>query len=272
MKLFDLLAMLDPDVEPSTCKIHLAVWSGVHDPLDVYLAGKFDTWQSGQTQRNFERPHIVSLIQMSNRHRWLFAGVHDTHGWKPVDGPARVRFHYETTRRPQPDSLNGRLIVHFERTGRQSYLRAENWTEAFTVAEIRPEPLVIAEFPGYTSCLLTKRHLDIIVSQSVPSWRAALENVAGIYVIADSKTGKLYVGSAIGAGGIWSRWCAYSRNGHGGNKELRAILHQEGPDYAANFQFGVLEIAGTQADDVIARESFWKSLLLTRQPHGMNAN
>ena len=129
------------------------------------------------------------------------------------------------------------------------------------------------EFPGYSWVMLTKQRLDVVVEQQVASWKAALANVAGVYVIADRASGKLYVGSATGDEGIWSRWCAYSQTGHGGNRELRRLLRDKGIAYAENFQFGVLEIADTHAsdDDVLQRESRWKELLLTRD-HGYNAN
>ena len=132
----------------------------------------------------------------------------------------------------------------------------------------------VSDFRGYSWSLLTKSDLDIVVRQAVPSWRAALSSVAGIYVISDTATGKLYVGSATAGEGIWSRWCAYSTSGHGGNVELKALLDREGPGYANNFQFGVLEIADTHSsqDDVLKREAYWKQLLLSRTPHGYNAN
>lgn len=42
-------------------------------------------------------------------------------------------------------------------------------------------------------------------------------DVAGVYLITDSSTGKMYVGSTTVQGGIRGRWCACSDNGHGGN-------------------------------------------------------
>ena len=44
------------------CKIHLAVWNGFDNPLDLYIDGKFKEWEEGQTKRNFERKYILSLI------------------------------------------------------------------------------------------------------------------------------------------------------------------------------------------------------------------
>lgn len=273
MQLFQLLAALDRDLAPEHCKIHLACWNGYADPLDVYLAGSFDSWQEEQNQKNFERPLVLSLIQFRGSDRWLFAGTHDSNGCKP--DPARPGcFRYDLCRRPRTDELDGRLIVSFKRRGRASYLLADHWVGDLTVAEILPEKLRVAEFPGYSKVTLSKQHLDIIVRQQIPSWKAALSAVAGVYVIADRSNGKLYVGSANAGEGIWGRWCAYSATGHGGNVELKLLLAAAGAEYADNFQFSILEIADTHAsrDDVLVRESHWKDVLLSRTPHGYNAN
>ena len=272
MLLFQILQLLDAQIAPEQCKVHLAVWNGKEDPLDVYLEGRFDEWQSWQSRRNFDRPFVVSLIALPQDNSWLFAGAHNSESceWLEAHGMHR----YRLSRRLGPNELDGRLIVRFERPGRQSYLLGENWSQAIGVAEIRPERIRVAEFPGFSSALITKQHLDIVVKQAIESWRSALANVAGVYVIADRRTGKLYVGSATSGEGIWNRLCAYSATGHGGNSELKSLLEREGDSYAANFQFGVLEIAGTHAniDDVLRREAHWKDLLLTRVPHGYNAN
>ena len=152
-------------------------------------------------------------------------------------------------------------------------MNAERWADSLEVCSIREEPLRVAEFPGYPRTLIDRAELDLIVAQGIPSWRSALSAVAGVYVIADKTTGELYVGSATGEGGIWSRWCSYAQTGHGGNVELSQLLEEKGSDYANNFQFGVLEIVDTNAstEEVLAREKRWKDLLLTRE-FGYNAN
>jgi len=269
VRLFQLLQALDPAIAPEMCKVHLAVWNGQQNPLDVYLAGDFDEWQSWQGRRNFERALVVSLIQLPQADRWLFAGVHDSLGFVECEGG----YQYTLVRRRGLDEFDGRLKVSFKRTGRQSYLLGENWADALDVAEIMPDRLRVSEFRGYSWAMLTKQKLDIVVQQSVDSWRAALSAVSGVYVIADRQTGKLYVGSATAGEGIWSRWCAYSRTGHGGNLELVALLEREGREYAEHFQFGVLETADLRAstEDILARESYWKELLQSRA-HGYNSN
>ena len=271
MELFQTLMMLAPEITPEKCKIHLAGWNGTDDPLDVYVAGEFEDWQSWQTKKNFEREYVISLIALPQANQWLFAGAYESHGCKQIDGSAPHR--YNLHRLTSTDKLNGRLIIEYERDGRNAYRNAENCAASMRVAEIRPERLSIAEFPGYTQTMLTKRQLDTIVKQQHVSWKSALASVAGVYVIADRLTGKLYVGSAAGEEGIWGRWCAYARTGHGDNAELRSLLSLEGIDYAANFQYGILETSDSRATkiEILARESHWKQLLSTR-PYGYNAN
>jgi hypothetical protein len=270
MQLFQMLQLLDAEVKPEHCKIHLASWNGEDDPYDVYLEGRFDEWQALQNKKNFERQLVVSLIALARPSQWLFAGVHDAQGCE-AQGDGIV---YRLRRRPGPNELDGRLIVRFERPGRQAYLLGEEWARSIEVAEILAERRRTSEFPGVRRPVLTKKGLDVIVKEGTESWRSALRSVAGVYVIADRRNGKLYVGSATGEGGIWDRWTAYSETGHGDNKELKDLLAQEGHAYADNFQFGVLETADTHAtaDDITERESYWKRLLDTRVPHGYNAN
>ena len=79
MLLFDFLRAQDPAVAPGISKVHLACWNKVEEPLDVYLRGDFDRWQSWQSKPNFERPFVVSLIDLPEAHRWLFVGVYTSH-------------------------------------------------------------------------------------------------------------------------------------------------------------------------------------------------
>lgn len=169
--------------------------------------------------------------------------------------------------------LTGRLVIDFVRSGRQSYLVAEKWAEALIVRQLLEEPLSIAEFPGFKTVNLSWDELRVIVAQALPSWRAALSSVAGVYLITDTRSGGLYVGSATGQGGLWQRWCTYADNGHGGNAELRRLLSEEGPERQRAFRYAILEIADTHAstEEVLRRESHWKTILLSRQK-GLNSN
>lgn len=277
MHVFDMVRLLVPELEPNKTKIHLAGWNGIQDPLDEFLAGRFEEWQRWQTQRNFERPFVLSLIKLAARDRWLFAGLHKVLGpcvlgADPLDGSKQC-WRYPTEDVPAASGLTGRLVAQFTRPGRQSYLVAENWLDQITLAEVYPRRLSIGEFPGFRSVDLTFDELRLVVGQGLESWRSALSNVAGVYLISDGGSGRLYVGSASGAGGIWQRWSDYAASGHGGNIELRTLVNGSSLDRARSFRFSVLEIADvhTGEPDVLTREAHWKRVLCSRE-HGLNGN
>ena len=103
-------------------------------------------------------------------------------------------------------------------------------------------------------------------------WRARLQAVGGVYLILAETTGDLYVGSASGEGGIWSRWREYAHTGHGGNGLLRDLIRQD-KAYPANFRFSVLQILPKTIarDEIIRREAIYKQQLGTRA-RGLNLN
>jgi hypothetical protein len=147
--------------------------------------------------------------------------------------------------------------------------------EKFVVQEVLREPYSGRSFPGYDEIDLSFEELEVLVRNNRPDWRISLENTKGIYLITDTNTGRRYVGSAYGDQGIWSRWCAYSENGHGGNVELRQLARD--PDLAycrAHFRFALLEhrLNSTPEDVILARETHWKRILLTRGEQGLNRN
>ncbi|MBC8031897.1 MAG: GIY-YIG nuclease family protein [Pyrinomonadaceae bacterium] len=266
MRVTDLLVLLDSEVVPDKTKVHLASWNGREDPLKEYLSGTFSEWQCWQTRRNFERRFVLSLIALPETDHWLFAGVFMSQGCERPEG--RDCYHYNLHALASCSELSGRLVAHFKRTGRQSYLDANNWVEQIVLAHIRPKRMTIAQFPGFKAVDLAKSELDVIVKQNLESWRTALSSVAGVYLISDTMSGELYVGSATGEGGIWQRWCQYAV-GHGENVELKALFEEHGPQRGSAFRFSILEIADTHAsiDEIRKRERHWKRILLSRS-HG----
>jgi GIY-YIG catalytic domain-containing protein len=270
VKLFDLLRASGVIVQESDCKIHCAPIST--SALEEFFAGLFESTQREQNQRNFQRPHVLALIQLpESRSHWLFAGIYDVHEVAP-DLERGHGFLYDTTERADARPLVGRVIVDFKK-GRASYLRGENCAGDLQVLEVRRERLATADFPGFKSVRLPLPSLRTLMRQAIPSWRTPLMSVSGVYVIADSTSGKLYVGSAVGEGGLWSRWAAYCKNGHGGNKELRALLKKKGSQHSDKFVISVLEVCDPNAtqEEILGRESHWKDVLLTRR-FGLNAN
>jgi hypothetical protein len=271
MRVFDFLSIQNSEVIPERSKVHLATSNGFENPLDVYFAGKFNEWQQWQSKKNFERDFVVSLIALPAWNEWLLAGVYRSIGSKWIESESL--YQYQLVAMPEFEELSGRLVAGFARSGRQPYLNAEIWADNIQISEFLREKLSIGEFPGYRKVDLSRSELEIVINQSLESWRTALSNVAGIYLISDTESGELYVGSASGEGGIWQRWSAYVATGHGGNVELRKLLLDHGQERAQKFRYSVLEITDVHMseEDVLSRESHWKNVLMSRT-HGLNAN
>lgn len=271
MRIFDLLAIQSSEVSPDISKVHLATSDGPNNPLHLYFADKFNEWQQWQSKKNFERQFVVSLIAMPESNQWLLAGVYRSCGCEWIE--SKEMYQYQLRALPEYAEVSGRLVAEFVRRGRQSYLNAENWTEKIILSQFHRKKLSIGRFPGYRMVNLSRLELETVVSNSLESWRTALSSVAGIYLIADTVSGQLYVGSASGEGGIWQRWSNYVATGHGGNVALRALMGKHGRDRVRSFCYSVLEIADIHMskDDVLVREGYWKKILLSHA-HGLNAN
>lgn len=269
LKLCDLLKLAAVDL--GGFKIHLATgWP--NPPLIAYFDGKFKEWQEYQNRRNFKCDSVVSLIHLHSD-KWLFVGVWRIDAVKPMTNSEKSWFEYSTTEVPGLEHLSGRVIVRFARSFRASYLHGRRYADQLVVAQLLEERMSMADFPGYSSVLLSFDQLRHIVGRNLEAWRAALKSVAGIYLIADVSCGKLYVGSAYGTEGIWGRWRAYVGSHHGNNRDLRELMDKLGTAHAKNFQFSILEICDVMEtkEQVLARETHWKKALQSRE-FGYNAN
>lgn len=275
IKLVDVINLCGVTLEDF--KIHFATICKSdpdNPPLDAFYSGEFKEWQEGQTRQNFQCQQIVSLIHLDERDRWLFAGVFRVCGNPQLYKQGKeVWYQYSTKEVNGLESLTGRAIVKFAKPFRACYLLGEKYINELLVAELREDRMSINEFPGHKEALLSYDLLRTVVRKADPSWKSALSNVSGIYLITDTHTGKHYVGKASGGEGIWQRWIAYAKNGHGGNKELRDVLQSKGEDYVKHFQYSILEVFGLDAskDYACARETHWKNALQSRE-FGYNIN
>jgi len=276
IRLIDLLT--SQGIRLSNYKVHLATnpgpqWQCPESPMDAFWDGdsSFQDWQEGQNNKNFGCKLILSLIQVQDGgDRWLFAGVWEVLGVRKAINPP---FRYRTKLLPGQGDLVGRIIVRYKRSFRNSYTWGETICDKLEVIEVRESRYALRKFPGYNSVVVSNQELKRIVTSVEPSWHSALSHVKGIYLITDRINGKLYVGSATGSGGLWERWCAYAKNGHGQNVELKQLLRSKGDAHAANFQYSILEIADAHAteEQIQQREIHWKAVLLSRE-FGYNSN
>lgn len=252
-------------------KVHFARYNQENQPLDVFTKDRQE-WQGWQEYRpardDFNRPLIFSLASFYHEPAtWLFGGI-----FKVL---ARHSDRYEVELSDIGAGFVGRLKLRSPYNSRPVRVNMEDQYEKFEIVEILRETYTGRPFPGYEDIDLSFEEIETIVRNTRPDWKAALQSVKGIYLITDKLTGKRYVGSAYGEGGVWSRWCEYVSSGHGGNAELLKLVTTPELKYCrANFRFALLEHRSFRMDDetVRKRETFWKQLLLTRGAEGLNRN
>lgn len=117
-----ILGSFFPGFDSKHTKIHLASHSGDSDPLDVYLDGDFDDWQSWRTKRNFEAKYLISVIQLPDPKKWLFVGAYDSLKAIPIDEPkTKCKFRYSYRRMEEFKEIEGRLVISYHRTDRSPY-------------------------------------------------------------------------------------------------------------------------------------------------------
>lgn len=277
IKVEQILKLTETDLRKY--KLHLACYNGSVQPLNEYLESwdKWVGWNAWRGNKNdFNREYIFSLIQFYHEpNKWLFGGIFKI--IKRFHDYEHTEVGYELELVDLHKELIGRLVIDFYRyqgmRGRAFLL--EGYYKDFVVSEVLKRPFDGRRFPGYENINIDFPELENVFRHQKNDWKAALENVKGIYVIVDKSNGKKYVGSAYGDFGIWSRWAVYVNTGHGFNDELTKIISECGIGYARqNFRLSLLEYRSMKVDDsiIIGRETFWKEVLLTRGQFGYNKN
>src|SRR5258708_7105114 len=127
-------------------KIHLATGKNP-TPFEAFVVGTFKEWQSQQNARNFACDTIISLISLETD-QWLFAGVYKV---LSVEQGTESPYYYQTELLPTLDDLIGRVIVHYHRPSRASYVWGDKYAQHLEVLEIRRERMSVPSFPGYNS-------------------------------------------------------------------------------------------------------------------------
>jgi hypothetical protein len=216
-----------------------------------------------------DQPPIWLNFLAEGGRRCRYWGAFENHG-EVVSERTQSRRFFNLRPSDLLSSLANRLVTEWSKD-------AINWAKrgptaaTFPVIEIADPQNV--EFPGFDRLVLTRADLRIALEDSrYAAWRTALGSVQGVYLISDTSTGKHYVGKADGAERILGRWSAYSRDGHGGNVELRALIRDDA-DHARHFVFSLLRVFGpdTPVSEVDSVEAHFKRALLSRE-FGLNRN
>lgn len=253
------------------------------DIAALLRAGQLEFYQTFQGRPVFANcEQIVSFLGGAGTQA-VFVGVYEVRG---VSGPRAIKlptdflyqhmnvssvYVYNLARDKRFDTLRERLVIDWG-AGTRSWVQKFRQGEK-QVVEVLPKGYV-NEFPGFLDFILRFDELKTLIENPTANreWHRMLGSVAGVYLILDTITGRQYVGSAYGEGGIIARWSQYARTGHGGNAQLRALL-SERPNARNDLQFSVLQTLSPSltSREVIAYEQLHKEKLGTRA-HGLNSN
>ena len=261
--------------EVPNVRVKFNIYNGYDDPLDLYKTNPDEvnvTWFLWHDDRRYFNVGQTAICLLKLRgDQWLLTTIKKiTRLLDVTDGVG-----YDADEVKEYEQYFGRLVVEYHNPCRTMGRKYENVMDELEVVQILNEQYTGNEFPGYENVRLSYPLLKNIVDRQLPGWVDALRNQKAVYLITDTKTGKMYVGSATSQTGmLLQRWSSYAADGHGGNIELRELVKQQVLDYVKeNFQYSILENYNARMDDgyILKRESWWKETLCTRT-HGYNKN
>ena len=288
LELNDLLAKTGIDAERALVMRHRPTERDLRHALRAFAAERpdlFDAYQSIHGPRVEEAlrraQHVVSFIGHEPG-KALFVGIYRVEGWREISGPewraletSRVLMAlgdrgpdedrnllrlFNLVRTDALASWQGKLVVAWPPPERSWW----RWSgrNVMPVVSILEESILVSKLPPWNQLVVTWTALETLPR----SWKAAMAQWRGVYLIVDRETGKQYVGSAYSDDNILARWMGYARTGHGGNVDLK------GRD-PTKFQFALLERVSPDlpAEEVIRLEATWKDRLATRE-FGLNKN
>ena len=273
IKLTDLLHFSETEIDNVKIKFNQA--SADSDPLELYqkdpeiVNTEWLFWK--EKYRYFFEGQIAICFLKLTWDTWLLTTIKRI--IKDLDVAGGITYEGEELKEYQ--KYYGRVIVKFHKTFQTQGIYYKKICDELVVNQILPATFDGYDFPGYDQVRLSYEQLSIIIHQNKKDWRSALENQKAVYLITDTYTGKLYVGSATSNNGmLLQRWSNYVADGHGGNVELKKLVDEKGFEYIQQyFQYSILENYNAKVDDhiILDRESWWKETLQSRK-HGYNAN
>lgn len=288
IKLNDILKLSESELKNTKIRFMTNDKDGVFDPIGI--AGDEQKKEELNLKNlvhnrsrsiSFKKDVIaIGFIRLPKvRDNWLMTGIVKVLKDNGLGSFADAQY-YKTKQ------YNFRLVVKYQKHEQNGIRNANEFINKLEVIELwHPDKSVEEkDFPGYKNVSVSYKELKKKIEIS-DAWRIALEARRGVYLITDTKTGKMYVGSAYGDKGILGRWETYltsasgfdrdeKENGKYPNKRLQEIVKKNGVSYIReNFQYSILETFTDDVPDeyIIARESWWKKVLLTRE-FGYNAN
>jgi hypothetical protein len=234
-----------------------------NNEMDTILNGHYHNYSKNKSYR--EGQVTIGLIKInSNENLWLL--FHIGRVTKDLNIQNGAGYEYEVL--SKYEKYFGRIIVRFKNKSQNMVRKAESVMDDCEIAQILPDVFDNDIFPGYDKVNISWTELSRVLTKD--TWKTALRNQKGVYLITDTTNGKMYVGSAYGDDMILNRWKSYVKTGNGGNKELKKL---EFDHIKIHFRYSILDIfkSTTENEIIIGRENWWKETLLSRK-FGYNAN
>lgn len=267
LALNNILNLSSAEIDNSRIELNMTEGSGGIAYIDKWLSLEQCVKDSGVTDcsywgwygknKNFNIGQTVFSFIKLTYDEWLFISAAEI-----VDVPVASRAIVKIIDNFKP--LFGRLVIRYKKgnTYARYVFRMSKIIEQCTVKEILPCQYNGEQFEGYDRVHLPYHKLaDVFQGRIMPTYFEALKKVTGIYCLTDTKTGKLYIGSATGGEGVAGRWGNYLDSKHGGNKKLIALYNERGSGYfEEHFTYTLIEYFSLSYDPakIFEREQYWK--------------
>ena len=268
----DIFKLNADEINNSKIELNMTAGRGGETFIERWLNSEPDARQSGLTEcsywgwygnkRNFYNGQWVFSFIKIGWDEWLFISAAEI-----MDVLPNSRATVQILERFKP--YFGRLVIKYQKgnTYARYVFKLNSILNNCKLKEILPCVYSGEDFKGYDNVHLPFRLLkNIFDGKIMPTYYNALQKITGVYCLTDEKTGKLYIGSAYGEGGVAQRWGNYLNSKHGGNVKLCALYKEKGDTYFENnFTFTLLEYFGLSYDSIkiIEREQYWKKCLQT---------
>ena len=268
IKLTDILKLTD--ITNTKIRLNL-MFDGNWNPIELFQKNKMETlltgmyWNYNKQKSYKEGQTTLGFIRINNKEDfWLLYHV----GLVTKDLNIFNGLGYEYKTLKEYEKYFGRLIIEYKNKSQNMVRMASSMLDECIVSQILPDIFDNDRFPGYDKVYVSYEELELFIKKS--TWRTALQNQKGVYLISDTSNGKKYVGSAYGDDMLLNRWENYIKTGHGGNVGLLELPVSHIKDY---FRFSILDIYKSTTPDavILERESYWKQVLNTRE-FGYNKN
>lgn len=240
------------------------------NPIEIFRSGDITTMLEGQywnyNKKSYKEGQItIGFVKIKPKEDfWLL--FHIGQVTKDLNKLNGIGYEYKDL--PEYQKFVGRLIIKYKNKSQTMIRNSESVINECYVSQILPDTFDNDLFPGYDKVNISWEEMKRVLDKD--SWKTALQNQKGVYLITDKSNGKMYIGAAYGENMIWGRWKSYIETGHGGNEGLKKLTFDH---IKRNFSYSILDIYKSTTDEqiIIEREIWWKKVLLSKE-FGYNEN